>query len=197
MASVKTVERTTGNLVETVTVMTIELECPDCYENLIEVSFTFDQIPKLHKCSYTCQCEDCEGVDLVIVDTSTTFDDFLDTLDSERKFAAVCWLIEQQEDFDTLEEAGYDDNVFECGGIEFRCLTDAEADDLFQCYMEDYVEECALNEVPSHLHYYFDTDSYIDDVKSNDGRGPTLTSEDSEEHEIEVNDEYWFIYRIG
>lgn len=197
-AKVDTIKTTVNNSVEKYTTqITVGLECPECHETLTEVSFTFDQISEVRKGAHTCLHPVCVGADLVLQGTDTPFGDFLDTLDTERKFAAVCWLISQQEDFDTLEETAWQDNGFECGGVEFMLLTDNEADYAFWEYMENYVDECVLDSIAPQYRCYFDVDQLIEDVQTSDGRGPTLATEDGEEREIKVSETYWYAYRIG
>jgi hypothetical protein len=79
---------------------------------------------------------------------------------------------------------------------EYRVLTDSEADSAFKEYQESYVKDCILPDCPAAIRYYFDTDRYARDVRTSDGRGPSLASCDSEENEEKVGDERYFIYRV-
>lgn len=74
-------------------------------------------------------------------------------------------------------------------GENYLVVTDDEADDKVKEQVEQYLDD-ELSHVSGHLRDYFDTDTYIDDVVSNDGRGSLLNYYNSEE--IEYNNIYMY-----
>lgn len=78
----------------------------------------------------------------------------------------------------------------------YLVLTDEEANDKWEEYLENYIEDCILPELPKHLQNYFDTERWKDDAKY-DGRGHSLSSYDGNEYEEEVNGTTYYIYRIN
>jgi len=94
----------------------------------------------------------------------------------------------------------YDDNIFTIfedeETKEYLVLTDDEADEYEDEWMEDYIYNCVLIEVPEHLHSYFKVEEYKDELKF-DGRGATLSSYDGVEHVERVDGDEYFIYRVN
>ena len=81
------------------------------------------------------------------------------------------------------------DTVFSCGRKQFFVLTDTEADELQDHYLDDFIDECL--EIPEKMKNYFDRDAWKRDARLN-GRGHSLSSCDGEEHAVGG----FFIYRI-
>lgn len=79
---------------------------------------------------------------------------------------------------------------------EYLVLDDAEADQAWNESLDNYLDDCVLSEVSGPLALYFDRDAWKRDAK-HDGRGHSLSSYDGEEHEIRVDDEWIFIYRVN
>jgi hypothetical protein len=74
-------------------------------------------------------------------------------------------------------------------GESYLVVTDSEADDKARENIEQSLDY-DLSRVPGYLRNYFDIDTYVDDVISNDGRGLILNNYNSEE--IERNNIYMY-----
>jgi hypothetical protein len=85
---------------------------------------------------------------------------------------------------------------FEADGGEYLVLTDDEADEKWEESLDYYIEECILPELPDNLRNYFDDEKWKRDAKY-DGRGYSLSSYDGEEIEINIDGEWFYIYRIN
>ena len=121
-------------------------------------------------------------------------------IDIEENVEAFCgWYREQGnriawEDCDT---ARYDSSIVEADGSEYLVLTDDEADQRWDDYLENYLDECVLPELPDNAQHYFDREAWKSDAR-HDGRGHCLSSYDGCEHEYQDKDgNYWYIYRIN
>ncbi len=79
---------------------------------------------------------------------------------------------------------------------EYRVLTDSEADEAFREALESY-EDDMMSDWPETARAYFDSERWQRDVKLGDGRGPTLSGYDGEEHEEQIDGEWYFIYRTN
>jgi hypothetical protein len=90
----------------------------------------------------------------------------------------------------TLED-WYSDNE-----DDYKVLTDDEANEEWDCYLDSYIDDCILHELPKEYRYYFDSEKWKDDAK-HDGRGHSLSSYDGEEHEYKIEDEWLYVYRIN
>jgi hypothetical protein len=79
---------------------------------------------------------------------------------------------------------------------EYLVLTDSEADRLMDDYcdneMEDYWKQAV--QAGNTFSGYRD---WVQEVKDNDGRGPTLATYDGEENSVEVDGEWIYIYRTN
>ena len=73
-------------------------------------------------------------------------------------------------------------------------LTDEEADDKWNEYLNNYIEECILPDLPETAQIYFDKDSWIKDAKY-DGRGHSLSSYDGNEESCTINGTEYYLYR--
>ena len=101
--------------------------------------------------------------------------------------------ISEEEAAEEIEESRYDDNEFEYDPETYLVLTDREADEKFKEKIEDDINNIVFADIPKQYQSYFDAESYIKDVELSDGRGPTISSYDGQEHE----ESGYFIYRIG
>lgn len=79
------------------------------------------------------------------------------------------------------------DNCFSYGRAEYLILTDEEADELWEADLDNYIEECIIPELPKHLRFYFDEESWKRDARY-DGRGHSLNRYDGNEDEIRITD---------
>ena len=84
---------------------------------------------------------------------------------------------------------------FETSQDDYLCLTDSEADDMWNEYMDGYIDEC-LWEAPQQYRNYFDREAFKNDC-SYEGRGQHLASYDGEEIEFEFEGETYYIYRTS
>ena len=87
-------------------------------------------------------------------------------------------------DFERADILSYDLTVY----------TDEEADEVWEESMDNYIEECVLNELPEQYRQYFDDEKFKRDC-SFDGRGHGLSSYDGEEHEVKIDDTWYYIYK--
>ena len=88
------------------------------------------------------------------------------------------------------------DNVFSADGGEYYVLTDLEADEIWDEYLDQYIDDCVLPELSEAYRFYFDDEAFKRDLKM-DGRAHSLASYDGNEHEIEIDGEYFYIYRVN
>lgn len=88
------------------------------------------------------------------------------------------------------------DNTYNYSNQEYLVLTDEEADEEEDRQLDNYIEECVLCEIPNNLRGYFDDEAFKKDAKM-DGRGHILSTYDGCEYEEEVNDTYYYIYRMN
>lgn len=119
-----------------------------------------------------------------------------DTSDFEDKV----WALATHLDISPVDiTEGYTDNVYEAEGGEYLVLTDEEADEMFDEYMNSFIDEVILSELPEQYRYYFDEEKFKQDVKISDGRGPSLASYDGEENEVNMAGlgEWFYIYRTN
>lgn len=98
------------------------------------------------------------------------------------------------EEAQRIEVSSYDDCVFEYGSEEYLVCTDSEADEKWDEYLDNYIEECVLPEIPEAYRNYFDEDAWKSDAE-NDGRGHSLNPYDGSEDEQKVNGTTYYIYR--
>ena len=71
---------------------------------------------------------------------------------------------------------------------------DSEADDEWELKLEQYVDDCILQELPKQYRPYFDSEAWKQDAKYN-GRGTTLSSYNNQEIEQTVNGTTYYLYR--
>ena len=95
-----------------------------------------------------------------------------------------------------IENVDYDTNTFKFNEKEYLVLTDDEANDLWDEYLDNYLEDCIYPDLPEKLKHYFDSDMWKRDAKM-DGRGHSLSGYDGEEHSVTISNEEFFIYRTN
>ena len=88
------------------------------------------------------------------------------------------------------------DNTYSYGNKEFLVLTDEEADEEEDRQLDNYLEECIYPELPENMRYYFDDEKWKRDAKM-DGRGHIISMYDGCEHNEDVNDTTYYIYRMN
>ena len=77
-------------------------------------------------------------------------------------------------------------DVYRCDGEEYLVLTDSEAEQEYDQQLDQYIEECIMPEIPSHLQNYFDEDAWKQDA-----------SYDGYENLEEVEGTDYYLYRVS
>lgn len=86
-------------------------------------------------------------------------------------------------DVDELNICSYDDQIVEYGNEEYLVVTDDEANDLWYAYLENYIDEVILPQLPEQYRFYFDREAWKSDAEC-DGRAHSLSHYDGNEDEI-------------
>jgi len=96
-------------------------------------------------------------------------------------------------DLNEMKICQFDETLVELNnGEEYLVLTDDEADDQENEYLESYIDECL--EIPDNVRPYFDEEKWKKDARM-DGRGHSLSCYDGSEYEEEVDGTTYYIYR--
>jgi hypothetical protein len=96
-----------------------------------------------------------------------------------------------------------DGDSLECDSEPGRYLVcdDGEADERFEQHIDEQIDETVLPEIPEAYREYFDREQYtsdqVDNINAGGGRGAALASYDSQEHEVKIDGEFYFIYRVS
>jgi len=95
-------------------------------------------------------------------------------------------------------EVEYDDiieniDTYSYGNKEYLVLDYDEAEERYDEYLDSYIEEIVLPEIPQHYHYYFDEESWKRDARINGEKASALASYDGNEYE----EDGYLIYRIN
>jgi len=114
----------------------------------------------------------------------------------EKEEALVQFLDISPDEILDIVQTKYDDCVFKVGREEYLVCTDDEADQRWDEYMDSYIDECVLGEIPEQYRGYFDEERFKADAE-HDGRGQALASYDGDENEAKIEDEWFFIYRVN
>lgn len=77
---------------------------------------------------------------------------------------------------------------------EYLVLTDDEAEERYEEYLENYINECIINKMPDQYTGYFDREAWKKDAREN-GRGNALNFYNGTECEQNVDGEMYYIYR--
>lgn len=94
------------------------------------------------------------------------------------------------------EERG--ENLYSCDSEpgEYWVLTDEEADEAWDQDLENYLDEYVLGELPEVAQRYFDREAWKEDAR-HDGRAHSLGRYDGNEHEVKLDGEWFYIYRVN
>lgn len=100
-------------------------------------------------------------------------------------------------DSEELEELiellkGENDFCFNIDGGEYRIINDYIIDQVFEEYMDNYIDENIINQIPQNLQYYFDSEMFINDTKIEHGYSVLATYDNNW---YEVNN--WYIFRTN
>lgn len=109
----------------------------------------------------------------------------------------------EEADIDANFEIYCSNNLTEVEPIEddeerdnYMVLTDEEADQKWDNYLDSYIEEIILHKLPEQYRNYFDDERWKEDARM-DGRGHSLGYYDGCENEQSVNGETFYIYRMS
>ena len=89
-------------------------------------------------------------------------------------------------------------NIYEIYGETYLILTDYEADEESERYVENLIEDCYLWELrkqKSPILFYIDIDKWVNDWSRD--RGQNLSVYDGNEYYEKVNGIYYYIYRTN
>lgn len=123
-------------------------------------------------------------------------DESMDEEDRLKQFYAQIEFNEDEEKLLALmEHAGYNYDEAEAAlDSNYKVLTDDEADTMLKSYLEQYVVDHILFQIPVHLQVYFDTQAWIED--NNSDRGTWLNYVNGYEYEETINETTYYIYNI-
>lgn len=83
---------------------------------------------------------------------------------------------------DDISVSSYDEKTFVVGSSEYLVCTEAEADELWEQSLDNYLEECVYPELPESMVNYFDDKAWKRDARF-DGRGHCISSYDGSEYD--------------
>lgn len=89
----------------------------------------------------------------------------------EKKFAVWYYFDYNPDIIEDIDLLDIDIDEIKINGCNLLVLAEDEADNAFENYMRNYIDECVLNQIPENLHRYFNEEEFIEDTKSMDGRG--------------------------
>ena len=101
-------------------------------------------------------------------------------------------------DKSVIVPTSYDDSIFnvDCSEGEYMVCDESEADQKWEESLDSYLEECIYPDLDEALKSYFDDEAWKRDAKY-DGRGHSLSSYDGNENEIQIDGEWFYIYRMN
>lgn len=97
---------------------------------------------------------------------------------------------------ETIAGVSYNDNIYTILGCTYLVFTDHEADGIWERYLDQYLDEYILRELPDICIPYIDRDVLKNGIKLNGGRG-CLSIYDGIEHEVLVNNRWYYIFRMS
>lgn len=115
--------------------------------------------------------------------------------DDDAKAVALYAYLNSVDDGSSFEDISLRDgasSTFDVSGFSYRILTDDEADDAFDEYLES-----SLDEVEGSDSHYFNRDQWKEDVKNGDGRGALASYDGEERHFSSGWSEVFYIYQTG
>jgi len=104
--------------------------------------------------------------------------------------------MDAEDDEAFADECSWNEDIvtFECA--EWLVLTDGEAEYAWEEALENYLDDCVLPEISSEWVRYFDSEAWKHDARL-DGRGHSLAHYDGEEHGVNIDGEWIYLYRIN
>lgn len=88
-------------------------------------------------------------------------------------------------------------DTYSINGEEYRVLTDDEAEQAYEDWLDNYLEEVIYPEIPDSYIYYFDNGKWKRDARINGSRGEALNSYDGGENIENVEGTVYYIYRTN
>lgn len=82
---------------------------------------------------------------------------------------------------------------------EYWVINSDDVDDAFRAYQNDYIDEFIIPElekVSDYLVDAFDYNSYIEDLKVNEGYG-ILSTYDGNSNEVNLDGEFYYVFRLN
>jgi hypothetical protein len=127
------------------------------------------------------------------LDTLTKFLSENTSLDRIEIDKVLAWFDYQELEVSALKYSEMNDNILSINSEEYLILDDSEADDMNDEYLDEFIDDVILREIPKMYQRYFDSDKWKDDVKY-DGRGNILATYDGQEHGLSNG---YYAYRVG
>lgn len=87
-------------------------------------------------------------------------------------------------------------NTFDTPEGEYYCADEGEMESDLDDYLDNYIDECVLSEVPENFRDYFDTEKFKSDCEM-DGWSHYLGIYDGCGYEVKVNNETYYICRTN
>ena len=101
--------------------------------------------------------------------------------------------------FDDFRDDGYKfyrfGTVIREGSAEYAIIPEADIDDAFKEYAEEYADDCVLPTMPENTRQYFDMDKFVSDLQT-DGYG-IMSSYDGNYDEVTVNGVNYYVFRLN
>ncbi len=113
--------------------------------------------------------------------------------DNQRMCIALAWFRDNECRADPNTCSLQCNGDVEVDGCTYMVLSDDEADDAFDNYLESMLDDDGI--VPGGSGPYFDRDRWKDDAKI-DGRG-CMAGYDGAEQEFSTNSGWWYLYRTN
>lgn len=118
-------------------------------------------------------------------------DDVFEDSEDSKRLVLLYYLAEQDNVDCAIEDVA--SSLFRVGGAEYLVLNEDEREEQWNSTLEYYLDEC---EVPGADGPYFDREAWKRDARM-DGAGPQLATYDGHEHEVCVNGNWFWIYRVN
>ena len=113
----------------------------------------------------------------------------------KKALVALAWCNEGVDSVEPKEIMPSSEDTIIIGSAEYLVLTDDEADEMFDSYLENMLDDGGV--VPGADSPYFDRERWKRDAAI-DGRGHFLAGYDGAENEVCIGaSDYWYLYRIS
>lgn len=140
------------------------------------------------------------------LDMQSNFIEYLVDLDESIEDSFTDWYntalisefdTEQEKVFALMEQDNftYDEAENKIDGQYYLVMDDDEANEAWEEYLDNYIDDCILPELPELAQRYFDRDTWISDARY-DGRGHALSAYDGNELDQTINNTTYYIYKM-